>query len=214
MKKILILLSLIYLVSCKLFCNTEENPKNYEDCFNRVLEDEENNCCYLKVFAPSLGNVSVCYEFRKSLDIEYLRKELTRQYYEDNSTLEELACPSNRKDNDSSHEDQQPSINLCNNFETKDTKSCFSKDVIDENNNYCCFLKVSLGNLTKSGCGELPKNETVSDLKQKLNKLYGIVIENIQCPSNEKEENTPQENPSNIGHFISSLSSLIIVLLI
>jgi len=71
-----------------------------------------------------------------------------------------------------------------------------------------------LGNLTKSGCGELAKNETVSDLKQKLNKLYGIVIENIQCPSNEKEENTPQENPSNIGHFISSLSSLIIVLLI
>ena len=71
-----------------------------------------------------------------------------------------------------------------------------------------------MGNLTKSGCGELPKNETVSDLKQKLNKLYGIVIENIQCPSNEKEENTPQENPSNIGHFISSLSSLIIVLLI
>ncbi len=95
------------------------------------------------------------------------------------------------------------------------------------------FLKVSLGNLTKSGCGELAKNETVSDLKQKLNKLYGIVIENIQCPSNEKEEkekekeenekekeenekkeNAPQENPSNIGHFISSLSSLIIVLLI
>ena len=71
-----------------------------------------------------------------------------------------------------------------------------------------------MGNLTKSGCGELTKNETVSDLKQKLNKLYGIVIENIQCPSNEKEENTPQENPSNIGHFISSLSSLIIVLLI
>ena len=71
-----------------------------------------------------------------------------------------------------------------------------------------------MGNLTKSGCGELAKNETVSDLKQKLNKLYGIVIENIQCPSNEKEENTPQENPSNIGHFISSLSSLIIVLLI
>ena len=74
-----------------------------------------------------------------------------------------------------------------------------------------------MGNLTKSGCGELTKNETVSDLKQKLNKqysIYGIVIENIQCPSNEKEENTPQENPSNIGHFISSLSSLIIVLLI
>ena len=128
MKKILILLSLIYLVSCKLSCDAGTLPNNYEDCYNRGLENEDNFCCYLKVSIPSFGNVSVCYEFQKSIDIEFTRKLLISQYSEYNQTLEEFSCPSNKKDNDSSHEDQQPSSNLCeDNNLTNDTKLCFGK---------------------------------------------------------------------------------------
>ena len=82
------------MVSCKLSCNGITPPNNYEDCYNRGLENEDNYCCYLKVSLPSYGNVSVCYEFLKSINIEFVRKFLISQYSEYNQTLEEFSCPS------------------------------------------------------------------------------------------------------------------------
>ena len=53
MNKILILLSLIYLTSCKLACSSKETPEKREDCYNRAVDDENNGiCCYLKLKLP------------------------------------------------------------------------------------------------------------------------------------------------------------------
>ena len=64
MKKTLILLSLIYFVSCKISCGEIDNPpENKEDCYNRALENEnEDVCCYIKV--KTLASVSDVLKFK------------------------------------------------------------------------------------------------------------------------------------------------------
>ena len=66
---------------------------------------------------------------------------------------------------------------------TNDTQFCLSKDVADKKNNYCCFITSTFNGKANGGYSELPKDESISALKQKLNEEYKIKrtkIENIQ----------------------------------
>ena len=64
MLKIFILLSLIYLISSKLDCNSDELADNSDACFNRVVTGYGNHCCYIKV-STSSGSMGLCYEYSK-----------------------------------------------------------------------------------------------------------------------------------------------------
>jgi len=59
MLKIFILLSLIYLISSKLECNSDVAAANSNACFNRAVAKDKNHCCYIKVSTPS-GSIGQC----------------------------------------------------------------------------------------------------------------------------------------------------------
>ena len=96
MNKILILLSLIYLISCKLAWRSTETPKNKEDCYNRGLDNKDNDiCCYIRESSSSLVNISSCLELDKRMNIEFAKE--MRIYSHPNIAIEEFSCPTKKK---------------------------------------------------------------------------------------------------------------------
>ncbi len=175
MKKTLILLSLIYFVSCKISCGEIDNPpENKEDCYNRALENEnEDVCCYLKVKTPA--SVSVCTELKDSLNKEFIKKVIVSQFKEHNYTLEDFSCPTKEKD------DTQ-----CDYIDPKESKDCFSSTLKDENNNHCCYMKVTIDGTSQGLCREISKEISASDIEKDLIKQLTPSkgqIDEIQCPS-------------------------------
>ena len=127
------------------------------------------------------------------------------QYSEINYTLQDFSCPSKKQDNDSSHEAQKPSVSSCNTL-SEDKQLCFSQDAVDKENKYCCFLKIIKDGETKSGCAEMPRNYSSSNLKEKLEEemaMFGVdfTIKYLKCP-NETEYSS--EITSNKGYYIKS----------
>ena len=48
MKKILIILTLIYFSACATMCESEDIPKDLNDCDVREVHDPNNSCCYVE----------------------------------------------------------------------------------------------------------------------------------------------------------------------
>ena len=103
MKKTLIWLSLIYLVSCKISCiGSINSPENNEDCYNRGLENEnEDVCCYLKI-KTSLVSLPTCVELPNSMNKEFAKKMLLSHYSGLNYTIEYFSWPTKEKEDDTS----------------------------------------------------------------------------------------------------------------
>ena len=219
MNKILILLSLIYLVSCKLACSSfSVTPEKREDCYNRALKNEDNGiCCFLSYSSPSFGNYSICQEFDTKTNTEFVKLWLIAKYSQNNMTIEDFSCPTKEKSDDSSKEDDSSSKNCTGGMDEKNYKNCFSKTVVDETNNYCCFALMSINEEKQGGCKEFQKNISLNDIKQELDNQYsklGMKLEDLKCPSNEEEkENSPQGNTSNKGFYIKSGFALIFAFL-
>ena len=214
MNKILILLSLIYLISCKLECTSfEKQPENREECYNRALENEDDICCFLNYSSPFFGNYSKCEELDAKTNIEFVKQVLNATYSKNNVTIDVFSCPTKEKSDDSSHEDDSSSKNCTGSMDEKNYKNCFSKTLVDETNNYCCFGLMSINGEKQGGCMELLKNISVNDIKQELNNQYSIIgmkLEDLKCPS---KENSPQGNTSNKGFHIKSGFALIFAFL-
>ena len=104
MNKILILLSLIYLISCKLACSSfEKQPENREDCYNRALENGDDGiCCFLNYSSPFFGNYSKCEELDTKTNIEFMKQVLNATYSKNNVTIDVFSCPTKEKSDDSS----------------------------------------------------------------------------------------------------------------
>ena len=50
MKSILVLLSLIYFISCSTeTCNSVQDAQSANDCFSTPVADPNNYCCYIQV---------------------------------------------------------------------------------------------------------------------------------------------------------------------
>ena len=120
MNKILILLSLIYLVSCKLACSSSSvTPEKREDCYNRALENGDDICCFLSYSSPFLGNYSICQEFDTKTNIEFVKLGLIATYSQNNFTIEDFSCPTKEKSEDSSKEDDSSSKNCTGEMDEK-----------------------------------------------------------------------------------------------
>ena len=212
MNKILILLSLIYLISCKLKCFSIEDPANKEDCYNRDVENGAFGiCCHIKYNSSFQGNnLSKCLEIDRT-DIESSKESWIRVYSKLEMTIEEFSCPTKEKSDDSFNNVCRAVIDKAN------YKNCFNKTLVDEANNYCCFALLSQNGKEGGGCIELQKNISVYDMKQKLANEYSMFemkIEDLKCPSNEEEKkNTFQGNTSNKGFYIKSGFALIFAFL-
>ena len=227
MNKILILLSLIYLISCKLACSSEEkDPENEQECYERAVDDEDNGvCCFIKVKGLELlDTVNKCAEFDNKINKDFIKQSLISQYSNNNYTLENFSCPIYEKNNNDSSQEDDTSSNICDcAMDEKNYKNCFSKTVEDNKNNFCCYVSFSIKGATQGGCSELQKSKALDDLKQELNndvKSNGLTVEKIECPPIEqeekdekKEENSSQGNTSNKGFYIKSGLVLIIAFL-
>ena len=96
MKKILVLLSLIYFISCATeYCAQLKEVKEANDCLTSSVEKETNNCCFVTVEASG-KNVNACFETDKTYTLDQIRKALTEQYKKDGQTLVDLKCPSDQ----------------------------------------------------------------------------------------------------------------------
>jgi len=101
MKKILILLSLIYFISCGTeYCNTITQADNSEDCLTAEVQDANNNCCYLQIgYTAEDGTKGVakpCFEVSKQATLEKIKADLTKQYEAEYKTLEDVICPADQ----------------------------------------------------------------------------------------------------------------------
>ena len=215
MSKILILLSLIYLTSCKLACSSKETPEKREDCYNRAVDDENNGiCCYLKLKSPFTNETIKCEELNTKINIEFDKQAIISLYSLMNITVEDFSCLTKEKIDDSSEEDDSYRKNCNGTMSQKNYKNCFSKTVVDETNHQCCFGLLSANGEKQGGCMELQKNISVNDIKQELNNQYQIIgmnFEDLKCPSNEEEkENSPQGNK---GFYLKSGFALILAFL-
>ena len=96
MKNILVLLSLIYFISCSTeYCNILQDVESPNDCLYALPSDENNNCCFIQVGVDTvLGHqsVKVCYEFNKKYSIDEIRTALDYQYKQADQILEDLKC--------------------------------------------------------------------------------------------------------------------------
>ena len=97
MKKILILLSFIYFVSCGTeYCNSIQQAENSENCLSAEVQDQNNNCCYLQIGLGTQGVAKLCYEFTKAATLEKIKADLTAQYQAEGKTLEDVICPADQ----------------------------------------------------------------------------------------------------------------------
>ena len=96
MKSILVLLSLIYFISCSTeSCNGTKDPQSPDVCFSTPADDANNNCCFIQVGIETQaghGSAKVCDEFSKTLSIDEIRTSLINQYQKENQVLEDLRC--------------------------------------------------------------------------------------------------------------------------
>ena len=161
-----------------ILCYENTPIGDINECFNRSLIDKKNNyCCYIKI-SGLFGNFSGCSEFPTIFSLDYIKQVLISQYADTNLTLYDFSCPINRKDN--IYEGS-----TCNDYTLAvDSNECFSKPLADEENNYCCYLKLSgpYGNF--NGCNEFQKEINIDDIKKTLINQYlpfGYTID-LSCP--------------------------------
>ena len=95
MKNILVLLSLIYFISCsKETCDIFSDVQSEKDCFSASVSDKNNNCCYVKI-RFNIGEIEkslqFCNKYTKSLSANYIKTEL-QKLYQEGQIVEDVKC--------------------------------------------------------------------------------------------------------------------------
>ena len=103
MKRILVLLSLIYFISCSsTVCNEITNIKSADDCLSGDVSSAENNCCYLHITGPNHSQQN-CYEYPKTYPLEEIYSQLNQKYQPQGYKLEVVTCPADQARNKGSY---------------------------------------------------------------------------------------------------------------
>ena len=126
---------------------------------------------------------------QKASNIEFMLKVLNSQYQEYNFTILNMTCPARENESNSNN-------NCSESFNAKEPSECFDKTLTDKENNYCCFAKLSVDDAAQTGCKEIPKNESLSDIKQRIieaGKEFNVKVDNLECPPIEKKEEEEKE---------------------
>ena len=96
MKRILVLLSLIYFISCSTeTCNDVKDPQNPNECFSTPVVDSNDYCCYIKVrqyIGTQYQYGSICYEYNKGLSLDEVKNTLINYYTNKGQELEDFRC--------------------------------------------------------------------------------------------------------------------------
>ena len=176
MKKILIIFSLIYFISCKTLCDAQEELDNAEDCFNREAQDNYN-CCYLTVKDSSGSAQTQCFEGPIGMDRSALKEALVAQI-QAGYTLSGFDCPK---------VEEKEKLRCADTTVPSDYNQCFDRTIITKGN-YCCYYKLT-GEVNDIGCMEIPSSYHLDTVKEKYFKEYlekGISVDALVCPTEQK----------------------------
>ena len=108
MKRVIIILSLIYFISCSSLCGDMENfPTKREECYQRESSMTENECCFLSANVSSEGSkitFSLCGEVPIGYNLEEFKKLMIQQLEEKGMQVNSLDiyCSSQDKNPDTS----------------------------------------------------------------------------------------------------------------
>ena len=101
MKKLIIILSLIYFISSKSVCEDIQNiPTKKSNCYARESSFTENECCYSNIKVTSFYGQTikqiVCSEFKIGTDLKKLKRNITQKIEEKGLKVDsfDLICPS------------------------------------------------------------------------------------------------------------------------
>ena len=114
MKKAIIILSLIYFISCSTLCDDKENlPTKKEDCYERETSLVEKECCYLYIELSVLGvknNSTFCFEFEIGADLEKEKKKAIQDIEALGGKVDvlDLYCSSHEKEDTSEQDTTKP----------------------------------------------------------------------------------------------------------
>lgn len=183
MKKFLIFASLIYFISCKVVCGDNNYPVDSKaDCYSRDLTDaENNNCCFMEILHTSNITNFACFESPKTWNDDGIKDYMNKVLPEMNYTLVDFSCPK--------EEDPNKEYFCGDNKVPKGSEECFSRTLVDRENNQCCYYKLSGKFGDYIGCSEVPTVYSKSYIKEKYFKEYiksDINFEDLLCP-NDKE---------------------------
>ena len=94
MKRVIIILSLIYYISCSSLCmNTETYPTNKQDCYQRETSTTQSKCCFLTTdvsMAGTKATVSICSEVPIGYDLEEYKKLMIQQLETQGMTVQRI----------------------------------------------------------------------------------------------------------------------------
>ena len=145
MKRIFILVAIIYYVNSATLCESISAPKRATECYGKDVELESNTCCFFQ--APSDPSITKCYEIPKD---KSQREQYIKEHY-----------PAFTK--------YKYSCQTCNYITEPTTESeCYVKEVQYDNNTCCMFRDATYKNLTQ--CYEIPKD--VSKRNQYIKDYY------------------------------------------
>ncbi len=184
MKRILIIFSLIYFISCKTLCTAEEALEDSKDCFTREAQDTSYNCCYMTTKDSSDSLHTQCFEGPKRMKHDVMKENIQGQL-PTGFTLTDFACP---------EEKEEDKVKCGDRTVPGEFKECFDRSVIVEENN-CCYYKLS-GVFDMSGCIEIPSTYDLDAIREKYFKQYlekGINVDALVCPTEgDSSKQTPQ----------------------
>ncbi len=107
MKKVLVLLSLIYFISCVTeYCDEVKSIQSDDDCLSSEVRDGANNCCLIEI---KEGDKYGCGEYPKSLTVEQIFEQLKPQYEKEGQTLVSVKCPNDQGTNPTPSPSPSPS---------------------------------------------------------------------------------------------------------
>ena len=139
MKKAIIILSLIYFISCSSLCDNDENLQTQkEDCYDRETSFVEKECCYTYIeitFFDQTTNSTACFEFELGADLEEVKKKAIEEIESFGGKIDalDLYCSSHEKE-DTSEEDTSE----------KDTseKDTSEEDTTKPNSSFSSYLRI------------------------------------------------------------------------
>lgn len=190
MKKILVLLSLIYFISCSTLCEDKETKiVEGKTCFNRDAEGENKHCCYVTGKHTSGQSLTQCFEGPIKMSLNDMKSQLKEQLATSGYTLTDLGCPEVK---------EEPKLNCADSTVPEDYKACGERvNTLDENNS-CCFYKVSSNVGSYTGCIEIPSMYNVDTISEKYFKDFqekGFTVDSLICPTKTSENDSSKAPP-------------------
>jgi hypothetical protein len=197
MKKILVLLSLIYFISCSTLCEDKDTKVvEGKSCFSRSVEEESKHCCYVTGKHSSGQSLTQCFEGPIKMSLNDMKSQLKEQLAASDYTLTDLGCPEVK---------EEPKLKCADTTVPESYKSCGERvNSLDENNS-CCFYKISSGPNSFTGCVEIPSMYNVDTIQEKYFKEFqekGFNVDSLICPTKTSENDSSKAPPE--GNWCNS----------